>query len=102
MAPDGTTFRVCIGTTPNVGHLATDNEDGRIAADLYYVVQTNVWYADEGQRDLNIEGTFVSYPEAQSLAHSVLLSKEDGITKESFAEYDEAVITRDTVVLARM
>lgn len=93
VAPDGTTFRVCIATTPNVGHLTTDNEDGRIAADLYYVVQTNVEYADgdEGQRrDINVEGIFMRYDEAQSFARSVLLSEEDGITKESFAEYDEA------------
>ncbi|KFY90594.1 hypothetical protein V500_05095 [Pseudogymnoascus sp. VKM F-4518 (FW-2643)] len=92
VAPDGTTFRVCISTTPNIGHLTTDN-DARIAADLYYVVQTNVEYAngDEGQRrGINIEGIFMTYDKAQSFAHSVLLSEEDGITKESFAEYDEA------------
>jgi hypothetical protein len=93
VAPDGTTFRVCISTTPNIGHLTTDNEDGRIATDLYYVVQTNVEYADgdAGQgRDINIEGIFMTYNKAQSFAHSVLLSEEDGITKESFATYDEA------------
>ncbi|KFY27692.1 hypothetical protein V493_03361 [Pseudogymnoascus sp. VKM F-4281 (FW-2241)] len=93
VAPDGTTFRVCISTTPNVGHLTTNNEDGRIAAGLYYVVQTNVEYGngDEGQRrGINIEGIFMTYDKAQSFAHSVLLSEEDGITKESFAEYDEA------------
>ncbi|KFY32089.1 hypothetical protein V493_00524 [Pseudogymnoascus sp. VKM F-4281 (FW-2241)] len=92
-APDGTTFRVCISTTPNVGHLTADNEDSRIAADLYYVVQTNVEYAngDEGQRrGINIQGIFMTYDKAQSFAHSALLSEEDGITKESFAEYDEA------------
>ncbi|KFZ24146.1 hypothetical protein V502_01377 [Pseudogymnoascus sp. VKM F-4520 (FW-2644)] len=93
VVPDETTFRVCISTTPNVGHLTTNNEDGRIAAELYYVVQTNVEYAndDEGQRrGINIEGIFMTYDKAQSFAHSVLLSEEDGITKESFAEYDEA------------
>jgi hypothetical protein len=93
VAPDGTTFRVCIGTTPNDGHLTTNNEDGRIDADLYYVVQTNVEYADgvEGQRrDINIEGSFTTYDEAQAFAHTVLLSEEDGITKKSFAQYDEA------------
>jgi hypothetical protein len=91
VAPDGTTFRVCICTTPNIGHLTTHNEYGRIEADLYYVVQTNVEYADEGQRrDINIEGAFKTYSEAQSFAHTVLLSQQDGITKESFAEYNEA------------
>ncbi|KAL5344969.1 hypothetical protein ACLOAV_009922 [Pseudogymnoascus australis] len=93
VAPDGTAFRACISTTPNTGHLTTDNEEGRIAADLYYVVQTNVEYAngdEEQRRGINIEGIFMSYDKAQSFAHSVLLSEEDGITRESFAEYDEA------------
>lgn len=93
VASDGTTFRISISTTPNIGHLTTDNEDGRIATDLYYVVQTNVKYAngDEGQdRDVNIEGIFMTDDKARAFAHSVLLSEEDGITKDSFAEYDEA------------
>ena len=93
VASDGTTFRISISTTPNTGHLTTDNEDGRIATDLYYVVQTNVKYAngDEGQdRDVNIEGLFTTYDKARAFAPSVLLSEEDGITKASFAEYDEA------------
>jgi hypothetical protein len=93
VAPDGTTFRVCVDTTPNIGHLTTDSEDGRIATDLYYVVQTNVEYADgdEGQRRyINIEGAFMTYDKAQSYARRVLLSQDDGITKESFATYDEA------------
>ncbi|OBT45532.1 hypothetical protein VE00_05073 [Pseudogymnoascus sp. WSF 3629] len=93
VASDGTTFRVSISTTPNNSHLTTDNEDGRIATDLYYVVQTTADYADgeEGKRhDINIEGIFTTNDKAQAFAHSVLLSEEDGITKESFAEYDEA------------
>ncbi|KAF3482092.1 uncharacterized protein GIQ15_04851 [Arthroderma uncinatum] len=92
-APDGTTFRVRIHTTPNVNHLTTSYEDGRIPVDLYYVVQANVEYAD-GQggelRDINIEGTFKSYDEARDFARGVLLSEEDGISKQSFAQYDEA------------
>ncbi|KFY09530.1 hypothetical protein V492_05455 [Pseudogymnoascus sp. VKM F-4246] len=93
VASDGTTFCVSISTTPNIGHLTTDNDDGRIATDLYYVVQTNIKYAngDEGQdRDVNIEGIFMKYDKAQAFAHRVLLSEDDGITKGSFAEYDEA------------
>ncbi|KFY96036.1 hypothetical protein V500_02598 [Pseudogymnoascus sp. VKM F-4518 (FW-2643)] len=93
VASDGTTFRVSISTTPNIDHLTTDHEDGRIATDLYYVVQTNIDYAngDEGQRrDINIEGIFTTNDKAQAFAQSVLLSEEDGITKESFAEYNEA------------
>ena len=67
VAPDGITFCVYIATTPNVGRLTTDNEDGRIVADLYYVEQTNVKYTDrdEGQRrDINIKGTFRTYDRA--------------------------------------
>ncbi|KFY29038.1 hypothetical protein V491_00225 [Pseudogymnoascus sp. VKM F-3775] len=90
-ASDGTTFRISISTTPNISHLTTDNEDGRIATDLYYVVQTNVNYVNgDEDRDVNIEGVFTAYDKARAFAQSVLLSEEDGITKESFAEYDEA------------
>ncbi|OAF60991.1 hypothetical protein VC83_02678 [Pseudogymnoascus destructans] len=46
---------------------------------------------DGGQRrGINIEGIFMTYDKAQSFEHSVLLSEEDEITKESFAEYDKA------------
>ena len=93
VAPDGTTFRVRINTTPNRGKFTTDFEDGWIPYDLYHVVQTNVFYAEDESgevRDTNIEGSFKTYEEARQCARTVLLSEEDGITKESFAEYDEA------------
>lgn len=95
VAFDGTTFCVCICSTTNVGCLTTDNEDNRIAADLYYVVRSSVVYndGDTGERrDINIEGAFITFAEAKLHARRALLSKENGITKESFAEYDE---TRD-------
>ena len=93
VAPDGTTFRVRVSTTPNRGKFTTDYEDGWIPYNLYHVVQTNVFYADDESgevRDTNIEGSFKTYEEARQCASRVLLSEEDGITKESFAEYDEA------------
>jgi hypothetical protein len=90
VAPDGTTFRVRILTTPNVDHLSTDNEDGRIARDLYYVIQSAFDYDCRDDRSLNVEGVFNTYGEARDLAARVLLSEEDGIKKESFAQYDEA------------
>ncbi|KKK22690.1 hypothetical protein P175DRAFT_0527956 [Aspergillus ochraceoroseus IBT 24754] len=93
IAPDGTTFRVRINTTANDKNLTSDLPDGRISVPLYYVIQANVEYSgDEGSlvRDINVEGTFTSYDEAREFASGVLLSAEDGITKESFANYTEA------------
>jgi hypothetical protein len=93
MAPDGTTFRVCINTTPNLGNLTTENGDGRIAIELYHVVQTKFKYTGcegEQHRDINIEATFTTYDKARSFAHSVLLSEDNHVTKKSFAQYDEA------------
>ncbi|KAH2451230.1 hypothetical protein KXW63_006215 [Aspergillus fumigatus] len=94
VAADGTTFRVRIDTTPNNMRLTTELEDGRISIPLYYVIQTTVVYNGQKEatnvRDLNIEGTFKAYDEARAFAKQVLLSTEDNVTKDSFAEYDEA------------
>ncbi|GFF61438.1 hypothetical protein IFM51744_10684 [Aspergillus udagawae] len=94
VAADGSTCRVRIQTTPNNKCLTTDLEDGRISIPLYYVIETAVVYDEEKDttsvRDLNIEGTFKTYDEAWAFAKQVLLSKEDKVTKDSFAEYDEA------------
>lgn len=90
IAPDGTTFRVRILTTANLGHLTTDYDDGRIASDLYYVIQATFDYDHRDDRSINVEGVFKTYKEARMFAGRTLLSEEDGITKESFAEYDEA------------
>ncbi|RHZ73297.1 hypothetical protein CDV55_101521 [Aspergillus turcosus] len=94
VAADGTTFRVRIDTTPNNKRLTTDLEDGRISIPLYYVIETTVVYDGQKEttsvRDLNVEGTFETYDEARAFAEQILLSKEDKITKDSFAEYDEA------------
>ncbi|GLA31637.1 hypothetical protein AnigIFM63326_010317 [Aspergillus niger] len=94
IAPDGTTFRVHIDTTPNEHRLTTDFDDGRIAVTLYYVVQANVEYdADEGEstvREVTVQGTFTSYVRAREYATGVLLSENDGILKTSYADYEEA------------
>ncbi|KAL2869382.1 uncharacterized protein BJX67DRAFT_379400 [Aspergillus lucknowensis] len=95
-APDGTTFRVRIDTTPNKMGLTSELADGRVSVPLFYVLQASVEYTGgDGDeecrvRDINVEGTFTSYDEARKFASTVLLSPEDGITKESFAEYSEA------------
>lgn len=74
--------------------LTTELEDGRISTLLYYVIQTTVVYDGQKEttkvRDLNIEGTFKTYEEARAFAKQILLSKEDKLTQDSFAEYDEA------------
>jgi len=91
-APDGTIFRVSIATTANVQGFR-DDEDHKIHKPLYHVVQTNVNYGedDSGEaRDINVEGSFLVYEQAREFAAKVLLDPEAGVTKESFAEYDEA------------
>jgi len=93
VAEDGTVFRVRIFTSPNVLHLTTDNEDGRISTPLFYVVQTTVPYCSHERKpahDTNVEGVFKSYAEARKLASTVLLSKEEGITPSSYEDYCEA------------
>jgi hypothetical protein len=90
VAPDGTTFRVHVLTTPAAGQWRTQSDDGRVLSDLYYVVQTTFEYEDSDDKDINIEGVFGTYKEARELASQVLLSEEDRIDKNSFAQYDEA------------
>ncbi|PWY72159.1 hypothetical protein BO94DRAFT_539283 [Aspergillus sclerotioniger CBS 115572] len=94
VAPDGTTFRVRIDTTPNKLQLTTDLDDGRVSIPLYYVVQANVEYdAIEGQstvREVIVQSTFTEYLQGREYARSVLLSEQDGILKGSYAAYVEA------------
>jgi len=93
-AEDGTTFRVSVATTPNVQGFHADPRDHKLYMTLYHVVQTVVLYNkdDSGEaRKTIVEGSFQKYPVARKFASEVLLSKEDGITKESFEQYDEAV-----------
>ncbi|EXJ90649.1 hypothetical protein A1O1_03753 [Capronia coronata CBS 617.96] len=90
---DGTVFRVSVATTPNSLNLKGGKDDHKIHQDLYHVVQTNVLYTEDdtgAARETNVEGTFTTYEEARKYASQVLLAPEDGVTKESFEEYDEA------------
>jgi len=91
-AKDGTVFRVGIATTPNV-HAFRDDEDHKIHRPLYHVVQTSVLYSedDSGEsRETNVEGSFLKYEDARKFASQVLLNPENGLTKASFAQYEEA------------
>jgi hypothetical protein len=92
-AQDGTKFEVQILTTPNNLEKMTVSDSGRILQNLYYVMQTNVSYEDEddgSEREHNIEGIFLTYEDASERARQVLLDARDGLTKESYAQYDEA------------
>lgn len=91
-AKDGTIFRIGLATTPNV-HALRDDEDHKIHRPLYHVVQTSVLYSedDSGEaRETNIQGSYLKYEDARELAGKVLLNPENGVTKESFEQYDEA------------
>ena len=92
VAPDKTTFTVSIATTPNLSGYEA-NKDGKVMRDLYFVLQTTVDYSrdeDGEERETNVEGCFESYEEARKCAQEVLLCESDGVTKSSFASYDEA------------
>ena len=96
VAPDGTVFTVSVATAANTNKLRSDNDsdDGLIERDLYHVLQTTVDHCsgseDGGKRQTDVEGSFATFDEARRFAASVLLCPEDGITKDSFAEYSEA------------
>jgi len=90
-APEGEIFTISISTTVDTLGVK-GNEEGKIEIDLYHILQTTIFYdkdASGGLRETNIEGTFKTYDEARAAASTVLVNEEDGVTKESWAEYDE-------------
>jgi len=93
VAQDSTIFQVRIVTTSNDAEWTHQFEDGRICRDLYYVLQTTASYHDgsegENSRVHNIKGVFDSYEEARKSALGVLANAVDGMTGESYAQYDE-------------
>lgn len=98
-APDGTEFCVQILNSAfdeenkkegGLWKYTVAENDERISPELYYVVQVKTHYEDEQNREINIEGTFLTYNAARELAKGVLLNPTDGIDRASFAEYDEA------------
>ncbi|KAH8812084.1 hypothetical protein F5884DRAFT_302448 [Xylogone sp. PMI_703] len=87
----GVEIYVAIDTTPNTNNFK-GNASGLVETHLQYVVQTTIDYeADRsGERQsTSIEGVFGTRDAARKAAKSILLDKEDDVTKESFAEYDE-------------
>ena len=97
-APEGEIFIVSVNTTKDSLGVKS-NEEGKIDIDLYHVLQTTIFYnkdASGALRETNIEGTFKTYNEARVAAKSILLNEEDGLTKESWAEYDELPLEENT------
>jgi len=92
-APAGQVFYVRLDTTPPPqGMELKVDQDGTVEGPLYYVLQTNIDYnADRvgGKESTSVEAVFGSRHEACDMAYRVLLDPGEGITKESFAEYDE-------------
>jgi hypothetical protein len=90
-APEGETITVSISTTNDRLGLK-GNKEGKVDIDLYHILQTTIFYDKDPSgtlRENNIVGTFKTYDEAREAARFMLINEEDGITKESWAEYDE-------------
>ncbi|EEA25128.1 hypothetical protein TMatcc_006646 [Talaromyces marneffei ATCC 18224] len=97
---DGTKFAVQIlnsvidGGVPQgaskLWNYSVEEKNQRVSTELFYVVQVKTRYDDEERREINIEGTFLTYTAARDYAKVVLLSPADGIDAKSYAEYDEA------------
>jgi hypothetical protein len=89
-APAGQVIEVRVDTTPNVRDMKADNE-AVVPGPLYCVLQTNIDYNVDrvgGKETTGVEAVFRTRQEAYEAAYKVLLDDAEGITKESFAEYD--------------
>ena len=88
----GILIEVSILTTPNLKGWE-GNILEKVQGELYHVVQTTIdcnCDKDREHKDLNIVGTYQTYDEAWRAAKLCLLDQDDGITKKSFTQYDEA------------
>jgi len=87
--PESDILKVEIQTTPNkLGF--TGDENGEIAEELWFVLQTTIYYnldASGAKRDSLIEGTYGTAEQANQTALTVLLDPD--VSKKDFAEYDE-------------
>jgi hypothetical protein len=91
-------FVVSIHTALNIGKSLPEDGGEMIKRDLYHVLQTTVVYSEAdpaGKRHADVEGSFDSFEEAKKYALTVLLSKEDGVTKDSFSEHSKGGAWRD-------
>ncbi len=89
-APAGQEFRVRLDVTPNVAGF-TAKEGGAVEGHFYYVLQTRIDYDKDrtgGSQTCEIEGVYLNRKEANHAAYNALLDEAEGVTKESFAEFD--------------
>jgi len=87
--PGSDILTVEIQTTPNKLDF-TGDEKGKVAEQLWYVLQTIIHYnldASGAKRDSVIEGMYEATEQAKQAALTVLLDND--VSKEDFAEYDE-------------
>lgn len=90
-APAGQEFRVRLDTKPNVAELR-GNETGALEGHLHYVLQTTIYYNKDrtgAMQATEVEGVYFTRKEAIDAAYTVLIDKDDGLTKEEYEEYDE-------------
>jgi hypothetical protein len=90
-APAGQEFSVRVDTKPNENGFK-GTEHGKVEGHLCYVLQTKIDYNDDrigGKQTTEVEGVYRIRKDALDAAYTVLLDDAEGITKESFAEYDE-------------
>jgi hypothetical protein len=89
-APAGQEFRVRVDVSPNEAGLKA-NERGEVKGHLHYVLQTRIDYNSDrtgGNQRVDIEGVYLGREEAEKAAYNVLLDEAEGLTRESFAEFD--------------
>src|SRR5438045_633988 len=90
-APAGPVLKVRIDTTPSVKGIKA-GPDGLVDAPLYYVLQTDIDYDSDrvgARAETTVEGVFGLREQAVAAAYQALLDDPEGITKKSYAEYDE-------------
>jgi hypothetical protein len=95
-APAGQAFEVCLDTKPNVNKFK-GNAETLVEGHLHYVLQTTIQYNNDrigGIQSTEVEGTYATRKAAYEAAKTALLG--EGITKESFAEWDEKDNERNT------
>jgi hypothetical protein len=90
-APSRTEFRVHVDVTSNNPPDLIANEQGEVEGPLYYVMQIMIDYNTDrtgGKQESVIEGVYTGREEAEKAAYEVLLDEAEGVTRESFAEFD--------------
>ena len=91
-APDGTEYRVSILSSSNASHFE-GNDEGKVNGQLYHVLRTTVYYSRDETgaiRENEVEASFTSQDQAKRFASKLLIQEGTGMTKESYAQYDES------------